>query len=231
VDKQNLRNKGDSYLVQNDPAVSTLRQIKLARLDYADGFDPEPGGWRRMTAILHNRYNVDLSVSAVKLGDGSLLSGGYTIAHLTGTSALALSAAAEQEIQHFVQGGGTLIVDAAGGSAAFALSAQQELKILFPDQAGQLDQPLPLESPIYSSGKPILHGRDIQFRPFALAALGNLKQPRLEGIEIGGRTCVYFSPQDLSVGLVGQQVDGIIGYTPELATTLMEKMILSAGAN
>ena len=45
---------------------------------------------------------------------------------------------------------------------------------------------------------------------------------------LNGRDAVYFSAEDLSVGLVGQNVDGIVGYQPDLATTLMERMILLA---
>jgi hypothetical protein len=33
-------------------------------------------------------------------------------------------------------------------------------------------------------------------------------------MEIGNRLAVIFSGEDLSVGLVGQPVDGIVGYMP-----------------
>jgi hypothetical protein len=36
-----------------------------------------------------------------------------------------------------------------------------------------------------------------------------------------------FSREDLSAGLVGQDFDGILGYTPETATRLMARQILS----
>ena len=93
VDKQNLRNKGDSYLVKADPSINTSRQIKVVRLDYGAGWNPEPGGWRRLSAVMHNRDAVDLPVTDVKLGDGALASGGFQVAHLTGTSAFTLTAA------------------------------------------------------------------------------------------------------------------------------------------
>ena len=37
-----------------------------------------------------------------------------------------------------------------------------------------------------------------------------------------------YSKEDLSVGLVGQPVDGIIGYDPPTATTLMSKVLMYA---
>jgi hypothetical protein len=49
----------------------------------------------------------------------------------------------------------------------------------------------------------------------------------LEGIRIKDRTAVYFSGEDLSVGLVGQQIDGIIGYTPVTALNLVVNIVVS----
>jgi hypothetical protein len=48
----------------------------------------------------------------------------------------------------------------------------------------------------------------------------------LRGIEKDGRLAVIYSREDLSVGLVGQHVDGIIGYDPQTATTLMSKVLV-----
>jgi len=230
IDKEHLRFKGDSYLVKADMSAVTTRIIKLARLHNGPGTDPEPGGWRRLAAIMRNQGGVDLQVTDVDAGDGSLAIGGFTVAHLTGTRELELSDAARREIAAFVSGGGTLIVDAAGGSRAFAESARAELGEIFGDAARQLDRPLRIEDPIYSAGDQMIHGRDIQYRPYARLVLSDVKQPRLRGIRFGGtRTGVYFSAEDLSVGLVGQPVDGIVGYQPDLATKLMERMILASG--
>ena len=42
------------------------------------------------------------------------------------------------------------------------------------------------------------------------------------------RPAVFYSPEDLTAGLVGQPVDGIFGYAPESATPLMRNMLLYA---
>ncbi len=52
--------------------------------------------------------------------------------------------------------------------------------------------------------------------------------PRIRGIKMGDRVGVFYSAEDISGGLVGEPVDGIIGYDPDSATTLMEHMILYA---
>jgi hypothetical protein len=35
------------------------------------------------------------------------------------------------------------------------------------------------------------------------------------------------SREDLSAGLVGEQIDGIVGYTPDTATDIMRNIILA----
>ncbi len=49
--------------------------------------------------------------------------------------------------------------------------------------------------------------------------------PRLQGVERGGRLVIIYSREDLTAGLVGQAVDGIIGYDPATATSLMTRIL------
>ena len=70
---------------------------------------------------------------------------------------------------------------------------------------------------------------DIGYRQFAIRKqLGNTKGPRIRGAESGGRMAVLYSGEDLSVGMVGQSVDGIFGYTPASATALMKSLLIFA---
>ena len=57
---------------------------------------------------------------------------------------------------------------------------------------------------------------------------GDPGQPHLQGIRVGDRTAVFFSPEDLSAGLVGNDGDGIVGYAPDTATALMRNVLLYA---
>ncbi len=230
VDKQNLLSKGKTYLIFPNPDVKTDRRIKLARLQYDGNYDPEPAGWHRLGAILHNDAAIRLEILHIKLGDGKLGNGhgiGAHVAHLTGTTRFKLDETAEAEIKRFVEGGGTLIVDAAGGSAEFADSAQAELANIFgPDAARQLKLPLFASNPVFN-----LPGGSIAqfgFRTFARKMLGDLQGPQLNAITIDNRPAVFFSRLDLSAGLVGQPVDGIIGYDPETATAIMRNLLIFA---
>ena len=211
VDKKNLESKGSTYIVHSN-STPAGKKLKIARIETDGNWDPEPAGWPRLGAILHNNNATDLAAEPVKLGSGKLAE--YKIASLTGTTKIFFSEAQRKELKDFAEKGGTLIVDAAGGSAEFADSAETELKTIFGASAAKdLATPLPLGSPVYSVGNKITAAT---YRDFARRSMtGNAKVPRLRGITVAGRTAVIYSREDLSAGLVGEYVDGIIGYDPK----------------
>jgi hypothetical protein len=217
---QNLSVKGKTYLVTRD-ANQSDRQIQVARLDTGYLWDPEPAGWRRLAAVMHNRDRVELQVMPVKLGGGKLSA--FKIAHLTGVGHFKLPEPAREELQTFVQDGGTLIVNSAGGNTEFAQSTEAILHTLFPDPDLTT---LPQGHAIYTAGA--VPFKDLGFRRFARGRLGDTHAPQIKGITIDSRTAVFYSAYDLSAGIVGMPVDGIVGYEPDSATALMEQMILYA---
>jgi hypothetical protein len=221
VEGKDPRSKGESYAIAPDPAIAPDKKIRLARVEYPGNWNPEPGGWPRMAAYMRNSHKTDLTVETVKLGQGALAKGNFHVAHLTGTTRFKLPPAAQAELKQFVQSGGTLILDAAGGANDFALDADTLLTGLFaPDKPSMLAA----AHPLFTYDK--LDTFD--YRPFARKRLGPLKQPRLRAIEFANKPRVFLSGEDLSVALVGHPVDGITGYTPQTATPLMANLLLNA---
>ena len=105
-----------------------------------------------------------------------------------------------------------------------ATSFERTLADLFPD--GKLEV-LPPEHPLYSAGGGAKD--EIAYRSYAIRnGVGQTTSPRLQGIQQNGRLAVIYSREDLSVGLVGQEVDGVIGYTPATATALMTRILTYA---
>ncbi len=226
IDKD-VRYRGDSYVVLPNPRALLRGSIKVARLRAGDNWDPEPGGWRQLAAVMHNQDAIDLSTTEVKLGEGQLST--FTIAHWTGTTKAHLSDVQRSELQAFVEHGGTLIVDAAGGSAEFGVTSHGELASIFPEALTALERPLPPDHPLYAATgeKPASFG----YRRFARAAMaGQLSAPRLSGLTVNGRLAVLYSAEDLSVGLVGHPVDGVLGYDPQSATRIMRSILRFATA-
>jgi hypothetical protein len=160
----------------------------------------------------------------VKLGTGKLKD--YKIVHLTGTTRFKLSEPARKEIKAFADAGGTLLIDAAGGSDEFAYSATDELVAIFGEPARKATTTAlsPNHGVFTLSGLAI---EKFDYRNFARGKrVGRLNTPRLAAVEANGRVVAYFSREDLSGGLVGQPVDGILGYTPETATDLMRNLLV-----
>lgn len=216
-----LNKRGETFRVYTDPALHAKKTIPIARLQFNGNWDPEPGGWRRLNAIMHNALAADLDVQTVKLGGGKLTNA-YKVAHLTGTSTVVLPEVAREEIRKYIAGGGTLIVDACGGDADFAKSMESELAAIFTNSALSADA-LPLTSECFA-GEPKLER--VNYRMWARRTLHMLHTPRIRGIEINGRVAVFFSAEDLSTGLVGVPVDGIYGYDVPSAAAVMQKLIL-----
>lgn len=219
--------KGERRVLKLDPAVTTDKVISLARLQYEGNWNPEPGGWRRMQVVMHNSHQADLKVSEVKLGEGKLDSH-FAVAHLTGTGAIKLTPAQQEELKKYVEGGGVLIVDAAGGESGFRNAVESELTTVLGGEAGKaFSSSLKPDSDLYAA---MGEAAKAEYRNYARLELGRLpKEPRLRGLEVNGKYRVIYSPQDMTAGLLGQPVDGIFGYSPKSATDIMASLLLYAG--
>jgi hypothetical protein len=217
--KQPLTIRGKSTLVKLDTTVSTDKSATVLRLKYNGNWDPEPGGWDRLAAVMHNQAKVDLKTQPFELSDKLIAS--CTIAHLTGTGSFNPTTVQQQRLQNFVQNGGTLVIDAAGGSSDFAQSIEALLNKLYPNG---LKDPLPANDPVFALGG----AAEIHYRAFARPVLGSSHLPQLKAVVVNGRNAIYYSRYDLSAGLVGTPVDGITGYAPDSATGIMSGIIQSA---
>jgi hypothetical protein len=228
VARQSLQYKGDTYLVKPNDALKPVKTIKLARLKYPGNWNPEPAGWPRLAAIVHNENKINLVLETVELGKGQL-AGKYRIAHLTGTTAWTMPAAALDDLRAFIKEGSTLIIDCAGGSTEFAGTVEASLAKLYPDAAHQLSTTLPPDHPLFKATTG--QQTPIEWRRWTRKLLGNLRSHRLRTIEVDHRIAIFYSAEDLSAGLVGEAVDGITGYEPATAAALVSDMILFSTGN
>lgn len=226
VDTQ-LQPKEPRQIVIEDANVPIERSVKVARIQYDGNWDPEPGGWQRLKAVLRNSSKIGIEVQTVKLGNP--IPADCKIAHLTGTAKVTLTAAQRQSLLDFIKGGGTLVLDAAGGSAEFAASIEAEIKTMFGSDANtSLALPLPGSSPVYNL--PEMKIDVVTYRSIMRTKLtGDVKTPRLRGFEQKGRIVAFYSREDLSHGLLGVPVDGVLGYSPQSATAIMRNIIVYAG--
>ncbi|HEV7300357.1 MAG TPA: hypothetical protein VGN72_13400, partial [Tepidisphaeraceae bacterium] len=63
-----------------------------------------------------------------------------------------------------------------------------------------------------------------------MQGVGSTTAPRLQGIEKDGRVAVIVSRDDISTGLLGPEMDGIIGYEPSSAVNVLWATMLASTA-
>ena len=228
VDKEGLRGRGETYIVARNDAVPAAKvAAQVARLKYAGNWDPEPGGWRRLANVMHNARAAELSVEPVDIDAGASIGRSYALASLTVAAPDAkLTDAARAAIRDYVRAGGTLLVDAAGGRSLYRAAAEAELAKIFPGAPREL-LALPPSSPVYAAAGPALAVRTVDYRHFERPS-GGVHVPLLRGYTVGGRIAVFYSPEDVSVGLVGQPIDGVAGYAPADATKVVANVVAAA---
>jgi hypothetical protein len=215
-----LRDKKKTWILPEEPPAD--KKLTVARLAYDGNWDPEPFGWDQFRQYLRKAQHLELDMPRVHLGSGELDIAKYNIAYLTGTAALELTDKQRDELHRFAYEGGVLIVDAAGGSAAFVKSAEEELKKAF----GHDLELVPADHFVF---KVAADCTKVKYRDKAKKTLGaTFDKPLLKQIQENGRVRVFFSPLDLSVAMVGQPIDAINGYAPESAMPLMMNMLMFA---
>ena len=99
------------------------------------------------------------------------------------------------ELKSFVNEGGTLLIDAAGGSTAFVQVMEMELTTIFGKEAvASLDKPLPPDDPIYKlAGMTIDNVRRLPRLLVRERLPESLKTPSLRAIDQRGANATVFS--------------------------------------
>ncbi len=193
-------------------------EVKLARLRYDGNYDPEPMAWRRLEMILARRHNIRLSVSGpVKMTD--LDADRHPFAAMTGTDEFTLSEAQAAAMKEYLADGGTLIIDAAGGSRDFAVAFRRQI---LPLVEGGTDSPL-APSLVLDGPRPI---EQVDYRPDYATTLGDRKhEMRLRAITRDGRAVIIYSRSDITAALAGVRSAGIRGYSPQTAAAMMTNLL------
>lgn len=211
VSKTNFYPRGQSWLA---PATNAKpkKSITVGRVKYKGAWDVEPEAWPQFLKFAQAR---DLTVSLKTIEPGVELAG-VDVLYVSGATSFSLDDATRDTIKTYLDGGGKIIFEAAGGSASFAASAQSELTRWYGADALTV---LPAGHAIYGE-KPT-----VAYRGFNLAAIDKPGDPSFRGIEKDGKLVALLSREDLTAGLLGVNTDGITGYTPESARSLLLRIL------
>lgn len=218
TDRANPRYKGEDPWVDRNPAVQATRSLRVARLQHGNNWNPEPAGWTRLSNVMANFDQFDLSAIPVAAPIPATIG----MAHLTATQSLTLDPPTKAAIKAYLATGGLLLADAAGGSSEVPGSFESLMKEFFPDA---VIVPLPLTHPIYRGRN--YGGEDIDSVEYRRTpSAPTVKIPRLRGVTAEGRLVAILSNEDISGALVGYSHSGLVGYTPASAMDLMRNIIL-----
>jgi hypothetical protein len=204
-----------SWPVQSTAASAPARTIRVARIRHNGNCDPEPLAWSRLGARIRARHGIALKVSE-PIPFSALHAGEWPVAALTGTAAFNMDPASTEAVKRYIAEGGTIIIDAAGGSKVFASSVDENL--------------LPLLGPLRPlAEETVLDGPEkfkVAYRRELAASLGRRKgQLRLQAIDLDGRPAVIYSQEDITAGLVGYPLYQLHGYTPQAAQGIMTNLL------
>jgi hypothetical protein len=207
------------------PQPDTPRVVRAVRLQHDGDHDPEPAAIEQLARHLAAHHGLTLQHDT---RDASALTDDTRIAFLTTPGNGSLTAEQAAAIRAWLQRGGTLILDAAGGSADAVAAAEAMLAAIAPDRP---------PSPI-ASGSPIVTGRGLADDPADLSSVAyrlyTLQQgvmsdrPRLVTVAIEGRDAIVFSAEDLTAGWAGVEHWGINGYAIDDARRLGANLVLHA---
>jgi hypothetical protein len=126
-------------------------------------------------------------------------------------------------LRAYVDAGGVLLVDACGGSPAFAESANAAITAAFPERAPQV---MPREHLLFDPGAPGMDDlRKPRLRRYSLehSVSGDTRPRILRSGPRGG--AVILSDLDLTAGLLGTETWGSSGYEPSYAESLVKNLI------
>lgn len=224
TDKTRVRSRLETPYIPHKQ-VSTRRTVKVARIQYDGPWDPEPYGWKRLVTYMNNEAATRLEVSSgVRLDAGELKN--YKIAHITGSKPISLNAAELKGLRAFIVGGGTLLIDSAGGSREFSQSIEKYVSKVIKRNTRYLQKDSFF---LHGKGIPDAVSLDrISYRRTARSSARGSSLPRIRAHQSRSRLEVIFSPLDLSAGLLGTHIYNCRGYSSESALRIMRNMLLYA---
>ncbi len=215
---RDLRNRLQSPHLPEPPGGPLAGVVRVARLEYAGNWDPEPWAWTRFVRLM--RYRTGTAVDVLRTKWSDLRPETAPFAHLTGTAGHDPTDAEVAATRAYVEAGGVLLIDDCGGSRVHrrrprrprprASAARRAAAAGYPPavRAGPPGMTAPPE--------PVL-------RPFAS---GRVKPANavIEAIPYGKGT-VLISRLDVVSGLLGTGTWGITGYSPKWSDAFVQNAI------
>jgi len=228
-----LRGKEESFRVAQtaEPGDRLARgRIYLAKLRHPGGCNAAPRALANLVELLRREpgLRVDTRADLLDLGSPALFD--YHLVFMHGRHRFRLTETERKQLRTYLERGGMLFADSICGSSAFSQSLREELSAIFPDHRLE---PIPADDPIWTQAYGGYDVRQVRRRdPQAAGAGGGLEAavrrvpPQMEGIRLGDRWAVIFSPYDVSCALEQHDSLECRGYLRDDAARLAVNIVL-----
>ncbi len=204
--------------------------LQVANILHPGGCDAAPGALPNLLRLAGEKLNLSASRKTVevRLSDPALFRHHLVLMH--GRNGFSLTPLERENLRTYLERGGMVFADAICSNQAFADAFIRELQTIFPDKA--LER-IPLTHPLFSSA---FGGDDITSvslrkpqQPSGgqrLAATVQPAEPVLQGLKLGDRYAVVFSPYDVSCALEGHETLECEGYAVADAARIALNVLL-----
>jgi hypothetical protein len=204
-------------------------QIAIAKLKHSGMCDAAPAALANIlrAAARELGIRVDDTPNQIDPADPSLFN--YHLVFMHGRQGFAFDGTRRERLRQFLERGGTLLADSVCASPAFTAAFRAEIAAMLP--AHKLEE-IPADDPIYTAAD--YGGYDIREVTLREPAGGdgpmNVRKrqvpPKLEGVRMGDRWALIFSPYDLSCALEKQNSLECTGYSREDAEKIALNVLL-----
>ncbi len=205
-------------------------KLYVAKLQHPGGCNAAPGALPNLLRVAGEKLKLRVSTEPRELAMSDPKLFHYHLAFMHGRHAFRLTPPERKLLRTYLERGGMLFADAICSSREFNEAFAREIAAMFP---GQRLERIPPTDPIFT---PEYGGDDLsnveRREPQHAAAEGPLKsqiragEPYLEGLKLGDRYAVIFSPFDISCALENHESLECEGYTRKDAARIGLNVLL-----
>lgn len=177
---------------KKNPPRPPVIAVKI-RTEQVQDWGTDPNDLNNLLIWMKANLGVNFTYDEKPLSDVDLESGNVPVLYRTGHTEFSFSSDERARLREYLLRGGMLIFDACCGKKAFADSARIEIAAILPDQKLK---PIPADHPIFNCY--YQNAGIVRFTP--ISHVTSPGPSGIEGIEVGCRMLIAFSPHDLSCG-------------------------------
>ena len=172
----------------------TRDELVFGQVMHDGDWDPDPSAVMNLLKHVAKNSTMEVQFKRANVDLRKVDAFSYPFLYLTGHKEFRLTKEEIVALRSYLRNGGLLLSDACCGRTAFDRAFRREIKRVLPEKDLQA---LPSNHPLYSSRHVISSAR---YTDMVRQAKPDLDRPALEGISLGGVTCVVYSQYDMGCG-------------------------------